>query len=76
MLRRGSFLSWVAVELGIVGFMWVMWLGMFSSSVEILIILFTELHIPATASYTTSMTAGIALNCDSSFITGNYHLHK
>lgn len=26
-LRRGSFLSWVAVELGVVGFMWIMWLA-------------------------------------------------
>ncbi|CAE6436026.1 hypothetical protein ACGC1H_000858 [Rhizoctonia solani] len=43
-LRRGSFLSWVAVELGICGFLWVLWL--------------------ASASYTTSMSAGVALNCD------------
>ncbi|KAJ1308541.1 hypothetical protein OPQ81_004242 [Rhizoctonia solani] len=43
-LRRGSFLSWVAMELGICGFLWVLWL--------------------ASAAYTTSMSAGITLNCD------------
>ncbi|CAE7233635.1 unnamed protein product [Rhizoctonia solani] len=43
-LRRGSFLSWVAIELGICGFLWVLWL--------------------ASASYTTSMSAGVTLNCD------------
>ncbi|CAE6432651.1 unnamed protein product [Rhizoctonia solani] len=42
--RRGSFLSWVAIELGICGFLWVLWL--------------------ASAAYTTSLSAGIALNCD------------
>ncbi|ELU35493.1 hypothetical protein AG1IA_10477 [Rhizoctonia solani AG-1 IA] len=26
--RRGSFLSWVAIELGICGVLWVLWLGM------------------------------------------------
>ncbi|CAE6458419.1 unnamed protein product [Rhizoctonia solani] len=26
-LRRGSFLSWVAIELGICGFLWVLWLA-------------------------------------------------
>ncbi|KAH7343902.1 hypothetical protein B0J17DRAFT_644406 [Rhizoctonia solani] len=43
-LRRGSFLSWVAIELGICAFLWVLWL--------------------ASASYTTSITAGLALSCD------------
>ncbi|KAF8759795.1 hypothetical protein RHS01_01969 [Rhizoctonia solani] len=42
--RRGSFLSWVAIELGICGVLWVLWL--------------------ASAAYTTSLSAGIALNCD------------
>ncbi|KAB5595523.1 hypothetical protein CTheo_984 [Ceratobasidium theobromae] len=44
MTRKGSFLSWVSVELGVMGLMWVLWL--------------------ASASYTTSMTAGYTLNCD------------
>ncbi|CUA70283.1 hypothetical protein RSOLAG22IIIB_00638 [Rhizoctonia solani] len=48
-LRRGSFLSWVAIELGICGFLWVLWL--------------------ASASYTTSMSAGITLNCDLALTT-------
>ncbi|GAB1524930.1 membrane-associating domain protein [Rhizoctonia solani] len=42
--RRGSFLSWVAIELGICGFLWVLWL--------------------ASAAYTTSLSAGMTLNCD------------
>ncbi|CAE6533778.1 unnamed protein product [Rhizoctonia solani] len=48
-LRRGSFLSWVAIELGICGFLWVLWL--------------------ASASYTTSMSAGVTLNCDLALTT-------
>ncbi|KAF8760224.1 hypothetical protein RHS01_01971 [Rhizoctonia solani] len=48
--RRGSFLSWVAIELGICGFLWVLWL--------------------ASAAYTTSLSAGIALNCDLASDTG------
>ncbi|KAG8762806.1 hypothetical protein FRC11_007680 [Ceratobasidium sp. 423] len=46
-MRRGSFLSWVAIELGICGLLWVLWL--------------------ASASYTTSMSAGVTLNCDLAF---------
>ncbi|KAG9102688.1 hypothetical protein FRC06_001435 [Ceratobasidium sp. 370] len=43
-LRKGSLLSWVVVELGVCGLLWVLWL--------------------ASASYTSSMTAGATLNCD------------
>ncbi|CAE6423910.1 unnamed protein product [Rhizoctonia solani] len=48
-IRRGSFLSWVAVELAICGLLWVLWL--------------------ASASYTTSMSAGVTLNCDLAYST-------
>ncbi|CAE6424686.1 unnamed protein product [Rhizoctonia solani] len=48
-LRRGSFLSWVAIELGICGFLWILWL--------------------ASAAYTTSLSAGVTLNCDLAYST-------
>ncbi|KAG9123138.1 hypothetical protein FRC07_000192 [Ceratobasidium sp. 392] len=49
LLRKGSFLSWVVVELGVCGLLWVLWL--------------------ASASYTSSMTGGTALNCDYALLT-------
>ncbi|KAG8776155.1 hypothetical protein FRC12_001069 [Ceratobasidium sp. 428] len=48
-LRKGSILSWVVVEVGTCGLLWVLWL--------------------ASASYTSSITGGNALNCDYRFLT-------